>query len=113
MKPEEDIEIITDFIMRNRLMETYDEVHHLERLLKEAKERFNSIGFIKELSKRSNPEEVTVMSILLSIPSSTIIKSGILTNFIGKEILAVCSSDNLVNIQSESEMKTNKKINLN
>ena len=44
---------------------------------------------------------------------STIIKSGILTNFIGKEILEVCSSDNLVNIQSESEMKINKKINLN
>ena len=42
MKPEEDIEIITDFIMRNRLMETYDEVHHLERLLKEAKERLKT-----------------------------------------------------------------------
>ena len=39
MKPEEDMEIITDFIMRNKLMETFDEINHLERLLKEAKER--------------------------------------------------------------------------
>ena len=39
MEPEEEMEIITDFIMRNRLMETLDEVNHLERLLKEAKER--------------------------------------------------------------------------
>ena len=42
MEPEEEMEIITDFIMRNRLMETYDEVHHLERLLKEAKERLKT-----------------------------------------------------------------------
>ncbi len=39
MEPEEEMEIITDFIMRNKLMETYDEINHLERLLKEAKER--------------------------------------------------------------------------
>lgn len=45
MEPEEEMEIITDFIMRNRLMETYDEIHHLERLLKEAKERLkNEMG---------------------------------------------------------------------
>ena len=43
MEPEEDMEIITDFIMRNRLMETLDEVHHLERLLKEAKERLKVV----------------------------------------------------------------------
>jgi len=42
MEPEEEMEIITDFIMRNRLMETFDEVHHLERLLKEAKERLKN-----------------------------------------------------------------------
>ena len=42
MEPEEEMEIITDFIMRNRLMETLDEVHHLERLLKEAKERLKT-----------------------------------------------------------------------
>jgi len=39
MEPEDEIEIITDFIMRNRLMETFDEINHLERLLKEAKVR--------------------------------------------------------------------------
>ena len=39
MEPEEEMEIITDFIMRNKLMETFDEINHLERLLKEAKER--------------------------------------------------------------------------
>jgi len=42
MEPEEEMEIITDFIMRNRLMETLDEVNHLERLLKEAKERLKT-----------------------------------------------------------------------
>jgi len=39
MKPEEEMEIITDFIMRNKVMDTFDEINQLERLLKEAKER--------------------------------------------------------------------------
>ena len=39
MKPEEDIEVITNFVIRNQLMETVEEVKQLEHLLKEAKER--------------------------------------------------------------------------
>tara|TARA_B000000475_G_scaffold263931_1_gene250966 strand:- start:1302 stop:1493 length:192 start_codon:yes stop_codon:yes gene_type:complete len=39
MEPEEDIEIINNFIMRNQLMETVEEVKQLEHLLKGAKER--------------------------------------------------------------------------
>ena len=34
MKPEEDIEVITDFVIRNQLMETVEEVKQLEHLLK-------------------------------------------------------------------------------
>ena len=39
MKPEDDIEIITNFMMRNKLLDTVEEVKQLERLLKEAKDR--------------------------------------------------------------------------
>ena len=39
MEPEEEPEIITNFIMRNKLRDTYDEIKHLERLLKEAHTR--------------------------------------------------------------------------
>jgi len=39
MKPEEDIEVITNFVIRNQLMETVEEVKQLEYLLKGAKER--------------------------------------------------------------------------
>ena len=37
MEPEEDIEIINNFIMRNQLMETVEEVKQLEHLLKKLK----------------------------------------------------------------------------
>jgi len=43
MKPEEDIEVITDFVIRNQLMETVEEVKQLEHLLKEAKERLKVV----------------------------------------------------------------------
>jgi len=43
MKPEEDIEVITNFVMRNQLMETVEEVKQLEHLLKEAKERLKVV----------------------------------------------------------------------
>ena len=39
MEPEEDMEVITNFVIRNQLMETVEEVKQLEHLLKEAKER--------------------------------------------------------------------------
>jgi predicted nucleotidyltransferase len=39
MEPEEDIEVITNFMMRNKLLDTMEEVKQLERLLKEAKVR--------------------------------------------------------------------------
>ena len=39
MEPEEDIEVITNFMMRNKLLDTMEEVKQLERLLKEAKDR--------------------------------------------------------------------------
>ena len=41
MEPEEDMEVITNFVIRNQLMETVEEVKQLEHLLKEAKERLN------------------------------------------------------------------------
>ena len=43
MKPEEDIEVITNFVIRNQLMETVEEVKQLEHLLKEAKERLKVV----------------------------------------------------------------------
>ena len=43
MRPEEDIEVITDFVIRNQLMETVEEVKQLEHLLKEAKERLKVV----------------------------------------------------------------------
>ena len=43
MKPEEDIEVITNFVIRNQLMETVEEVKQLEHLLKEAKERLKLV----------------------------------------------------------------------
>mgnify|MGYP001166223540 CR=1 FL=1 len=39
MEPEDDIEVITNFMMRNKLLDTMEEVNQLERLLKEAKVR--------------------------------------------------------------------------
>ena len=39
MEPEDDIEVITNFMMRNKLLDTMEEVKQLERLLKEAKDR--------------------------------------------------------------------------
>lgn len=39
MEPEEDMEVITNFVIRNQLMETVEEVKQLEYLLKGAKER--------------------------------------------------------------------------
>lgn len=43
MKPEEDIEVINNFVIRNQLMETVEEVKQLEHLLKEAKERLKVV----------------------------------------------------------------------
>ena len=43
MKPEEDMEVITNFVIRNQLMETVEEVKQLEHLLKEAKERLKVV----------------------------------------------------------------------
>ena len=34
MEPEDDIEVITNFMMRNKLLDTMEEVNQLERLLK-------------------------------------------------------------------------------
>tara|TARA_B100001287_G_C22681128_1_gene530464 strand:+ start:3289 stop:3483 length:195 start_codon:yes stop_codon:yes gene_type:complete len=39
MEAEDDIEVITNFMMRNKLLDTMEEVKQLERLLKEAKVR--------------------------------------------------------------------------
>ena len=39
MEPEDDIEVTTNFMMRNKLLDTMEEVKQLERLLKEAKDR--------------------------------------------------------------------------
>ena len=43
MEPEEDMEVITNFVIRNQLMETVEEVKQLEHLLKEAKERLKVV----------------------------------------------------------------------
>ena len=43
MKPEEDMEVINNFVIRNQLMETVEEVKQLEHLLKEAKERLKVV----------------------------------------------------------------------
>ena len=43
MEPEQDMEVITNFVIRNQLMETVEEVKQLEHLLKEAKERLKVV----------------------------------------------------------------------
>ena len=61
MEPEDDIEVITNFTMRNKLLDTLEEVNQLERLLKEAKDRLKM-----EMERRALSFQVPTKVILRS-----------------------------------------------